>query len=203
MPYKKAATYKMPVALESKTNTSMLLRVQEDVLEAHPVVHFDFPAATPDAFALLEGDAKGGLTWLTQYINALVPAPNLVHYMKGSCAADGSCSFDQSDQVELSPHASKVVYALVLKVRTYSATDVAAVYAQASVTYDPAQPLAQRWTAGPVEAFGDQADTINLQLSLQRTVLSTVLVSVTGSGVPGNWVEADLIVFDPTGVPSP
>ncbi len=191
----------MPVALESGSNTSALLRVQENVLQARPVVDLMFPATTPAAFGLLQSDGKGSMTWLTQYVNALVPPPNLLYYMKGRCGADGTAVMQAQATPELKPYASKVAFALVLKVRAYSATTIAALYAQCSITFDPTRPLDQLWTAGNVEKYGDDADIVGVGLTLQRTITNTVIVGCTASSRPNDWVEIDVTVYDPTGNP--
>ena len=191
----------MPVALESGSNTYVLLRVQENVLQAKPVVNLMFPAETPPAFGLLQCDATGTMSWLTQYVNALVPPPNLLYYAKGQCGADGNAVLQAGSVPELKPFSSKVVFALVLKARTYSADDVAAVYAQCSVTFDPALPLDKLWSASGVERYGDDADSLGIGVTLQRTVTNSVLVGFSASSRPGNWVEIDTVVYDPTGNP--
>lgn len=191
----------MPVALESKSNTSMLLRVQDDVLHAKPVCLLTFPPETPAAFGLLQSDASGMLSWLTQYVNALVPPPNLLYYVKGLCASDGSISFVSTSPLELRPYASKVVFLLVFKIRSYSSSSVAAVYGQGYVTYDPTQPLDQLWTSSDVEMYGDDADKVSITVRLQRTVANSVDVSFSGSGTPGNTVEMDVAVDKPNGIP--
>ncbi|KAK9816105.1 hypothetical protein WJX74_003918 [Apatococcus lobatus] len=192
----------MPVALESGSNTYLLLRVQENVLQTRPVVKLNFPAETPAAFGLLQSDSAGNMAWLTQYVNALVPPPNLLYYMKGQCGADGAARLRVDSTPELKPFASKVVFALVLKARTYSASDVAAVYAQCSVTFDPSLPLDQLWSASSVERYGNDADSLQLGVTLQRTVTNGVLVGFSASSRPGNWVEVDAVVYDPTGNPT-
>ncbi len=192
----------MPVSLESGSNTYMLLRVQENVLHARPVLSLKFPAGTPDAFGLLQCDAEGDMSWLTQYVNALVPPPNLVYYAKGLCDSTGQTQLQTSSPVELKPYSSKVVYALAMKARMYTTTDVAAVYAQTSVVFDPSQPLSNLWTVGGVERYGSDAEALTIQVNLQRTVTNSVLVTFGGAATPGYWVEVDIVVYTPTGIPT-
>lgn len=192
----------MPVALESQGGTSMLLRVQENVLSARPVVKLLFPSSTPDAFGLLQCDAAGRMTWLTQFVNALVPPPNLVYYLAGQCDGTGAVALSGDTPVELKPYGSKVVYALSLKARKFSTSTVAAVYAQTSVTYDPSQPLTDLWAVGEVEKYGNDADVLQLEVDLQRTVTNSVVVSVRGSAAPADRVHVDVVVYDPTGLPA-
>lgn len=191
----------MPVAFESKSNTSMLFSVREDVLHAKPVCFLTFPSSTPAAFGLLQCNADGNLTWVTQFVNALVPPPNLLHYIRGQCAADGQVTFASDSPLELRPYASKVVFSLIFKIRSYSSASVAAVYGQSTVVYDPAQQLDRLWTAGCVELYGDSADQVHVGVSLQRTVANSVNVSFQGSGSPGNVVEIDVAVVGPNGIP--
>ncbi|KAK9826933.1 hypothetical protein WJX74_000613 [Apatococcus lobatus] len=192
----------MPVALESQGGTTMLLRVQENVLSARPVVKLMFPATTPDAFGLLQCDAAGKMTWLTQYVNALVPPPNLVHFLSGRCDGAGNASLAGDSPIELKPYDGKVVYALALKARKFSASGVAAVYAQTGITYDPSQPLTGLWAAGEVEKYGDNADVLQLTVALRRTVTNGVVVTFAGSARPGDTVHVDVVVYDPTGLPA-
>lgn len=118
----------MPFALEGATNTFMQLNVRDNVLQARPLVRLDFPSETPAAFGLLQCDSKGKMSWLTQYVNALVPPPNLVYFFTGQCDANGAASLGGNAGIQLKPFGSKVVYALTLKARSYNSSEVSAVY---------------------------------------------------------------------------
>lgn len=179
----------------------MVLKVQDNVLQARPVCPMNFPAETPAAFGLLQSNDQGTLTWVAQFMNALVPAPNRVHYLVGQAAADGSVVFAADGPMELQPYASKAVFAVTYKVRSYNSAEVSAIYGQNCVTYDPSQPLDELWSAGAVEQYGNDSQTVQISLALQRTVSNSALLSFTGSGVSGNTIEMDVCVFGPTGIP--
>ena len=191
----------MPVALTGSSNTFMQLRVQDNVLQRRPVVQLSFPASTPAAFGLLQSDSDGSMTWLTQYVNALVPPPNLVYFFTGVCGSNGTAGLQGSSTIELRPFSTKVLYALTLKARSYSSTGVFAVYCQTAVVFDPLQPLSTLWSPLHLEKYGDNADKIDIQMALQRTVSNGVTVSFSASSVPGNTVDVDVIVQNPTGIP--
>lgn len=191
----------MPVVLESKSNTNLLLRVQENVLQARPVTVLDFPPETPPAFGLMQSDRNGKLTWLTQYVNALVPPPNLLFYAKNQFGTNGEVQLPTDSTMTLDPYSAKVVYALVFKIRTYNSSGCSAVYGQGSIVFDPLQPLDQIWQASAIDQFGDQANSVTLAMALQRTVGNGVIVSLSSRGTPGDFVEVDAVVYSPSGVP--
>ena len=191
----------MPFALEGASNTFMQLNVRDNVLQAYPLVQLDFPAVTPAAFGLLQCDSLGKMTWLTQYVNALVPPPNLVYFFTGQCDATGAAVLAGDSSIQLKPFGSKVVYAMTLKVRSYNASEVSAVYCQTSIIFDPSLALASLWTPGNMEKFGDNTDNLDVQMAAQRTVSNGVTLSFTATSVAGHTVDVDVIVYDPTGVP--
>lgn len=180
----------------------MLLNVRENVLQARPVVNMTFPSETPAAFGLLESFADGAITWLPQFVNALVPPPNLIYFLRGLSDASGNATFTSDSPITLKPFSSKVLFALVLKARVYDANGVAAIYAQTSITFDPSQPLTSLWTANGLETYGNDANSLQLTVQLQRTVANGVNVSFTGSSDPAKNIDIDVIIYDPTGLPS-
>lgn len=103
--------------------------------------------------------------------------------------------------MQLRPYDTKVVFALILKIREYTAANVAAIYAQGSITFDPSQPLQSLWTASDIELYGSGLGGFEVAAQLQRTVTNSVDVTFTATGTPGSTVAIDVIVYDPTGNP--
>ena len=192
----------MPIAFDSGSNTRMLLDVAGSVLERRPVERLTLPAFPPDAFAIMQCDGDGNVSWLTQYVSALAPDPSYNYFFAGVLDPSGAGSFGPDRPLVLRPYGKRVVYAVHLICRMFDANRAAAVYAQGAVTFDPAASVAEQWTADIGDVCGDCED---FRASLQTTrVLPpgvSITLSITCPSFANDACHVDAILYYPIDIP--